>query len=234
MTKWQFQDFCKENPRNNKEFRHAVEKMIMTEEKMKEIFPNRNNRENNRDNLDRRNFPNMGHPERKRGPANTIAMADNIKKFSKFRRFEDIETMHCIWHPQGNHTKRDCRIFIDQYARKEKNKDKQEDNKKKDEDNIEDKGFQQPKGMVTVIFSRVPGSRRKHQDKVALRSIKAAELVVLRYLNWSQYPIQFSREDQWMSVGNTGLYPLVLDPTIAGMTVTKVLIDGGAGLTLYF
>ena len=43
-----------------------------------------------------------------------------------------------------------------------------------------------------------------------------------------------SREDQWTSVGNAGHYPLVLDPTIAGMTVTKVLIDGGAGLNIIF
>jgi O-glycosyl hydrolase len=42
------------------------------------------------------------------------------QKNSKFRRFEDIENMHCIWHPQGNHTTGDCRIFIDWYARKEK------------------------------------------------------------------------------------------------------------------
>jgi hypothetical protein len=135
MTKWQFQDFCKENPRNNEEFRRTVEKMIMAEEKMKERFPDRNTRENNRDNSDRRNFPNMGYPNRKRGPDNTIAMAEKMKKFSKFRRFKDIENMHCIWHPQGNHTTGDCRIFINRYTRKGKNKDKQEDNKKKDEDN---------------------------------------------------------------------------------------------------
>ena len=61
-----------------------------------------------------------------------------------------------------------------------------------------------------------------------------AEPATLRYLNWSQYPIQFSREDQWTSVGNAGHYPLVLDPTIAGMTVTKVLIDGGARLNIIF
>ena len=62
----------------------------------------------------------------------------------------------------------------------------------------------------------------------------AAEPTTPRYLNWSQYPIQFLREDQWTSVGNAGHYPLVLDPTIAGMTVTKVLIDGGAGLNILF
>jgi hypothetical protein len=62
----------------------------------------------------------------------------------------------------------------------------------------------------------------------------AAEPAVPRYLNWSQYPIQFLKEDQWTSVENAGLYTLVLDPTIAGMTVNKVLIDGGAGLNIIF
>jgi hypothetical protein len=62
----------------------------------------------------------------------------------------------------------------------------------------------------------------------------AMELATPRYLNWSQYPIQFSREDQWTSVGNVGHYPLVLDSTIVGMAVTKVLIDGGARLNIIF
>jgi hypothetical protein len=50
MAKWQFQDFYKENPRNNKEFGRTVEKMIMTEEKMRERFLDKNNWENYRDN----------------------------------------------------------------------------------------------------------------------------------------------------------------------------------------
>jgi hypothetical protein len=113
----------------------------MTEENMKERFVNRNNRGNNRDNSDRRNFSNNGHQDRKRGPDNTVAMADKTKKLSKCRSFEDIENMHCIWHPQENHKTGDCRIFIDRYASKGKNKDKEEDNQKKDKDNPEDKGF---------------------------------------------------------------------------------------------
>jgi hypothetical protein len=61
MAKWQFQDFYKENTRNNEEFKRMVEKMIMAEEKTKERFTDRNNRENNRDNSNRRNFLNVGH-----------------------------------------------------------------------------------------------------------------------------------------------------------------------------
>jgi len=46
MARWQFQDFCKENLRNNEEFRRTVEKMIIAEEKTRERFPDRNNRDN--------------------------------------------------------------------------------------------------------------------------------------------------------------------------------------------
>jgi hypothetical protein len=89
-------------------------------------------------------------------------MADKSKKFSKFKKFEDIENMHCIWHPQGNHTTGDWRIFLDRYTRKGNNRDRKEDNQKKDEDNLGDKGFQQSKGTVAVIFAGIPSSRSKH------------------------------------------------------------------------
>jgi hypothetical protein len=39
---------------------------------------------------------------------------------------------------------------------------------KKEEDDQGDDGFQNPKGTVAVIFSGVPGSRSKHQNKLAL------------------------------------------------------------------
>ena len=57
MARWQFQDFCKENLRNNEEFRRTVEKMITAEEKTRERFSDRNNR----DNLDKQNHRNIRH-----------------------------------------------------------------------------------------------------------------------------------------------------------------------------
>ena len=62
----------------------------------------------------------------------------------------------------------------------------------------------------------------------------AAEPAIPRYLDWLEYPIHFTREDQWTNAANAGCYPLVLGPTIAGVAVTKVLIDGGAGLNIIF
>ena len=127
--------------------------------------------------------------------------------------------MRCILHPKGNHTIGDCYTFKDRYTRKDSKENTEEGNQKKEEDNHEDKGFQKSRGTVAVIFAGVPDSRSKHQEKLALRTIMAVEPATPIYLNWSEYPIQFSREDQWTSVGNAGHYPLVLDPTIAGMTL---------------
>jgi hypothetical protein len=83
--------------------------MITVEEKTRERFLDRNNR----DNPDRQNHRNNGHQDRKRGPDNTVAVADKAKKFSKPRKIEDIENIHYIWHPNGNHMTGDYCIFID-------------------------------------------------------------------------------------------------------------------------
>jgi hypothetical protein len=114
-----------------------------------------------------------------------MAITDKAKKFSKPRKFDDFENMHYIWHPNRSHTTGDCRIFIDRYTRKGNNGERKEDNQKKDEDNQEDKGFQKSKETVAVIFIGVPGSRSKHQDKLALRTIMVVEPATPRYLNWS-------------------------------------------------
>jgi hypothetical protein len=132
--------------------------IITAEEKIQERFPDRNNR----DNPDRQNNRNNRYQDRKHGPDNTVPVADIAKMFSKPRTFDNIENMHCIWHPNGNHMTGDCRIFIDRYTRKGNNKERKEVNQKKDEDNQEDKGFQKSKRTVAVIFAGVLGFRSKH------------------------------------------------------------------------
>ena len=137
--------------------------MITAEEKTRERFPDRNNQ----DNPDKRNHRNNRHQERKRGPDNTVAIADKSRKFSKPRRYDDIENMQCIWHPKSNHTIGECYTFKDRYTRKDSKENTKEGNQKKEEDNHEDKGFQKSRGTVAVIFVGVPDSRSKHQEKLA-------------------------------------------------------------------
>jgi hypothetical protein len=54
--------------------------MLMAEERTRERFSHKNNRENNRYISEKRKFSNIGHPDRKRGLDNTVAMADKTKK----------------------------------------------------------------------------------------------------------------------------------------------------------
>jgi hypothetical protein len=44
----------------------------------------------------------------------------------------------------------------------------------------------------------------------------------------------FSRTDQWTSFSEPGKFPLVLDPVVAEVKLTRVLINGGSGLNLIF
>ena len=55
-----------------------------------------------------------------------------------------------------------------------------------------------------------------------------------KYLDWSKYPITFSRADQWADIPYLGRFPLVLDPTIRNVRFKKVLIDGGSDLNILF
>ena len=55
-----------------------------------------------------------------------------------------------------------------------------------------------------------------------------------KYLDWLEYPITFSRADQWADIPYPGRLQLVLDPTIGNMRFKKVLIDGVSALNLLF
>jgi hypothetical protein len=102
--------------------------------------------------LNRRNFSNNEHQDRKHGHDNTVTMADKTKKFSKFRRFEDIENMHCIWHPQENHTIGDCCMFIDWYVRKGKTRIKKKITRRKTKTTRKTKVSNSPKASTKTSW----------------------------------------------------------------------------------
>jgi hypothetical protein len=47
-------------------------------------------------------------------------------------------------------------------------------------------------------------------------------------------PVDTTSTDQWTSFSEPGKFPLVLDPVVAEVKLTRVLIDGGSGLNLIF
>ena len=55
-----------------------------------------------------------------------------------------------------------------------------------------------------------------------------------KYVDWSEHPITFNRDDQWADIPYPGHFPLMLDPTIRNVRFKKVLIDGGSALNILF
>jgi hypothetical protein len=107
-AKWQFQDFCRENPLTNEEFKHTVPKIVSTEERTRERFDGRHD---NRENYD--NKGNQAEQQnRKCRTDNVVASTDKSKKSSKPRWFLDLENLPCPWHPNSSHTVDECRLKI--------------------------------------------------------------------------------------------------------------------------
>jgi hypothetical protein len=94
--------------------------------------------------------------------------------------------------------------------------------------------FQDASKTVNVIFGGDGDFGSRREQKLLLREIMSVELAALRPLCWSEVPISFSCNDQWTSFLEPDKFPLVLDPVVAEVRLTKVLIDGGSGLNLIF
>jgi hypothetical protein len=84
---------------------------------------------------------------------------------------------------------------------------------------------------VNVLFGGLPTKRSQKATRQEVLNIEPAVPTPLR---WSEVPITFSRADQWTSFSESGRFPLVLKPVVAGSRLNKVLIDGGSGLNVLF
>jgi hypothetical protein len=54
------------------------------------------------------------------------------------------------------------------------------------------------------------------------------------YLDWSNKPITFDQGDHPDRVPSPGKYPLIVDPVIGNVRLTKVLMDGGSSLNIIY
>jgi hypothetical protein len=103
--------------------------------------------------------------------------------------------------------------------------------KEHEEDDQGDKShsekFQDTSKTVNVIFGGDGDFDSRREQKLLLREIMSVEPVVPRPLCWSEVPISFSRDDQWTSFSEPGKFPLVLDPVVAEVSLTKVLMTAG-------
>jgi hypothetical protein len=74
-------------------------------------------------------------------------------------------------------------------------------------------------------------ARHRKQERREVYSVKVAAPV---YLDWSDKPITFDRDDHPDRMPSLGKYPLVVDPVISDVRLTKVLMDGGNSLNIIY
>jgi hypothetical protein len=74
-------------------------------------------------------------------------------------------------------------------------------------------------------------ARHRKQERREVCSVKVAAPV---YLDWSDKPITFDQGDHPDRVPSPGKYPLVVDPIIGNVRLTKVLMDGGSSLNIIY
>jgi hypothetical protein len=74
-------------------------------------------------------------------------------------------------------------------------------------------------------------ARHRKQERREVCSVKVAAPI---YLDWSDKPITFDQGDHPDRVPSLGKYPLVVDPVIGSIRLTKVLMDGGSNLNIIY
>jgi hypothetical protein len=179
------------------------------------------------------NNNNYSGPNRKRKPDNAVAAIQRPAKLNSKKNsggFKDLLKDKCPWHLNGNHTTEQC--YQVRHAlkstREPPHPHEKKGKKKNDGDNND---FQEPDKTVNVLFGGLPSWR---EQKATRREVMSIEPAVPTPLRWSEVPTTFSCADQWTSFSETGRFPLVLQPVVAGSKLNKVLIDGGSGLNVLF
>jgi hypothetical protein len=148
--------------------------------------------------------------------------------------FDKMLKESCLYH-QGpiKHTLEEC-VMLRRYFHKAgppAEGGKAHDNDKKEGHKAEE--FPEVHDCFMIYSGRVANASAWHrkQERREVCSVKVAALV---YLDWSDRPITFDQGDHPDRVPSPGRYPLVVDPVISNIRLTKVLMDGGSSLNIIY
>jgi hypothetical protein len=148
--------------------------------------------------------------------------------------FDKMLKESCPYH-QGpvKHTLEEC-IMLRRYFHKAgppAEGGKGQDNDKKEGDKAEE--FPEVHGCFMIYGGQVANASARHrkQERREVCSVKVAAPV---YLDWSDKPITFDQGDHPDCMLSPGKYPLVVDPVIGNIRLTKVLMDRGSSLNIIY
>jgi hypothetical protein len=84
-----------------------------------------------------------------------------------------------------------------------------------------------------IYGGQVANASARHR-KQERREVCSVKVVAPVYLDWSDKPITFDQDDHPDRVPSPEKYPLVVDPVIGNVRLTKVLMDGGSSLNIIY
>jgi hypothetical protein len=148
--------------------------------------------------------------------------------------FDKMLKESCHYH-QGpiKHTLEEC-VMLRRYfhkARPPTEGGKAHDNDKKEGHKVEE--FPEVHDCFMIYGKQVANTSARHhkEERREVCSVKVAAPV---YLDWFDKPIIFDQGDHPDRVPSPGKYPLVVDPVIGNVRLTKVLMDGGSSLNIIY
>jgi hypothetical protein len=140
----------------------------------------------------------------------------------------------CPYH-QGpvKHTLEEC-VMLQRYFPKAgppAEDGKGHDNDKKEGHKVEE--FPEVHDCFMIYGGQVANASARHrkQERQEVYSVKVAAPV---YLDWSDKPITFDQGNHPDHVTSPGKHPLIVDPVIGNVRLTKVLMDGGSSLSIIY
>jgi hypothetical protein len=105
------------------------------------------------------------------------------------------------------------------------NNDKKEDHKAEEFPEVHD---------CFMIYGGLVANASARHRKQERREVCSVNVAVPVYLDWSNKPITFDQGDHPDHVPSPGKYPLIVDPVIGNVRLTKVLMDGGSNLNIIY
>jgi hypothetical protein len=131
------------------------------------------------------------------------------------------------------HTLEEC-VMLRRYfhrARPPAEGGKGHDNDKKEGNKAEE--FPEVHDCFMIYGVQVANASARHR-KQECREVCSVKVAAPVYLDWSDKPITFDQGDHPDRVPSLGKYPLVVDPVIGNVRLTKVLMDGGSNLNIIY
>jgi hypothetical protein len=148
--------------------------------------------------------------------------------------FDKMLKESCPYH-QGpvKHTLEECvmlRRYFDRAGPPEEGGRAHDNDKKKDHKAEE---FPEVHDCFMIYGGHVANGSPRHRKRER-REVCSVKVAAPVYLDWSNKPITFDQGDHPDCVPNPGKYPLVVDPVIGNIRLTKVLMDGGSSLNIIY